>query len=408
MQMKLVLASKSPNSSVYSSETETLDHYFRVSNLPAIKQLFEANPEKLNHKEPRRGWSPLFRAVMYGSIEITRFLLDSGAAPNEMNNLGETPLHQAADNCLCEIAEVLLAYGAEPNIQQTDGNTPLHNAVLRSNIEIAELFLKNGADPNIQDLLVIFIKFGKTCLHLASELEHQEMIDLLIQYNASQEIKDFSGKVADLRVNNYVNDDSSEELPAKAQQVYSIGSYQESDSLYLWLKKRRLEEIFPMLVKNGYSDITGLMEKMNSEESLKEVDLSNMRIKKQGLRVRLLYKLEEECIKRTNQATKIRHKYYPDLQGFLEDYEMQGLYDKLTSQGFYFIEDLIYLDQKCKLTEALSLMNIKDQDIFKLKVLIDNICSDTGERAIDSTRRIANTGKVGDCGFCCAFKSIFN
>lgn len=51
--MKLVLSNKSANSSVYSSDTETLDHYFRVSNLPAIKQLFEANPEKINHKEPR-------------------------------------------------------------------------------------------------------------------------------------------------------------------------------------------------------------------------------------------------------------------------------------------------------------------------------------------------------------------
>jgi hypothetical protein len=51
--MKLVLANKSPNSSVYSSDTDTLDHYFRVSNLTAIKQLFEANPEKLNRKEPK-------------------------------------------------------------------------------------------------------------------------------------------------------------------------------------------------------------------------------------------------------------------------------------------------------------------------------------------------------------------
>lgn len=345
---------------------------------------------------------------MYGSLEITRFLLDSGAIPNEKNNLGETPLHQAADNCLYEIAEVLLSYGAKPNIQQTDGNTPLHNAVLRSNIEIAELFLKSGADPNIQDILVIFIKFGKTCLHLASELEHQEMIDLLIKYNADQDIKDLSGKVADLRVNHYVNDDSSEELPAKAQQVYSLGSYQESDSLYLWLKKRRLEEIFPLLVKNGYSDITGLLEKMNSEEPIEEIDLLNMRIKKQGHRVRLLYKLEEECAKKDNPSAKIRQKHYPDLQGFLEDYQMQGIYDKLTSQGFYYIEDFAYLDQKCKLTEALSLINIKDQDIFKLKVLLDNIHSDTGERAIDSARRHTNTGKVGDCGFCCAFKSIFN
>ncbi|OMJ66554.1 hypothetical protein SteCoe_36562 [Stentor coeruleus] len=402
--MKLVLSNKSANSSVYSSDTETLDHYFRVSNLQAIKQLFEANPEKINHKEPRLGWSPLFRAVMYGSIEITRFLLNAGAEPNENNNLGETPLHQAADNCLYEIVELLLSYGANPNIQQTDGNTPLHNAILRKNIEIAELLLKHDADPNIQDLL-----FGKTSLHIASDLEHQEMIDLLIKYKADQEIQDFSGKVPDLKANNYVNDDSSDEVPAQAQQVYSLASYQECDSLYLWLKKNKLEEIFPILVKNGFSELTGLIKKMNSDNPLEENDLVNLRIKKAGLRVRLIYKLKDECSRKSELSKRIKQKRYQELKNWLEDSQMDGIYEKLSSQGFYFLEDLIYLEQQKRLNEVLSLIQLTNQDIFKLGVLVYKVESECGERSISSSRRYTErSGKTGDCGFCCAFKNIFN
>ena len=50
--MKLFVTRKS-SSSVNSSDTETLDHYFRISNIPAIKQYFDLYPEKVNSKEQR-------------------------------------------------------------------------------------------------------------------------------------------------------------------------------------------------------------------------------------------------------------------------------------------------------------------------------------------------------------------
>ena len=50
--MKLFVTRKS-SSSVNSSDTETLDHYFRISNIPAIKQYFDLYPEKVNCKEQR-------------------------------------------------------------------------------------------------------------------------------------------------------------------------------------------------------------------------------------------------------------------------------------------------------------------------------------------------------------------
>lgn len=235
------------------------------------------------------------------------------------------------------------------------------------------------------------------------------MIDLLINYKADQEIQDFSGKIADLRVNNYANDDSSDEIPAQAQQVYSLASYQECDSLYLWLKKHKLEEIFPNLVKNGFSDLAGLIKKMNSENPLEEIDLLNLRIKKPGLRIRLIYKLKDECNRKSEVSTRIKPKKYQELKNWLEDSQMDGIYEKLSSQGFYFLDDLIYLEQQKRLNEVLSLVHLTNQEIFKLGVLVYKVESECGERSISSSRKYTErNGKIGDCGFCCAFKNIFN
>lgn len=49
--MKMMKHSKS--SSIYSNESEVIDHYFRVSNVSALKVMFEANPEKMNEKEAK-------------------------------------------------------------------------------------------------------------------------------------------------------------------------------------------------------------------------------------------------------------------------------------------------------------------------------------------------------------------
>lgn len=43
----------SASSSMYSNDSEVIDHYFRVSNVSALKIMFEANPQKMNEKEAK-------------------------------------------------------------------------------------------------------------------------------------------------------------------------------------------------------------------------------------------------------------------------------------------------------------------------------------------------------------------
>jgi ankyrin repeat protein len=160
--MKISLSRFSPSSSIYNSDPDSLDHYFRTSNLAALKLIFDSTPSTLNQKESKvlkkqLGWTPLFRSVMNGSLEISKFLLESGADPNIGNNLGETPLHQSCENNHLEITELLLQHGADINAIQTDGTSALHNAVRKGNYEIVRILVERGADTNLQEFLVLFI-----------------------------------------------------------------------------------------------------------------------------------------------------------------------------------------------------------------------------------------------------------
>jgi len=96
----------------------------------------------------------LYRTVISGHLEATKFLLIEGADPNNPNNLGETPLHQAADNSQYLIAELLLEFKADPNFQQNDGDSPLHHAAFRGDSRMVEILLKMNADPNLHNYMV--------------------------------------------------------------------------------------------------------------------------------------------------------------------------------------------------------------------------------------------------------------
>lgn len=62
------------------------------------------------------GASPLLYAVMHGSVECTRLLLDAGANVNHKNKDGITPLHRAAEYERPDCATLLLEKGADINI----------------------------------------------------------------------------------------------------------------------------------------------------------------------------------------------------------------------------------------------------------------------------------------------------
>jgi N-acyl-D-amino-acid deacylase len=90
-------------------------------------------------------------AVLYGSADCVKLLLDRGANPNLRNASGATPLHWAVPDAAK--AKLLLAAGADANARSTNlQRTPLLVAAsYPGSTEVLRLLLEHGADIHARD-----------------------------------------------------------------------------------------------------------------------------------------------------------------------------------------------------------------------------------------------------------------
>ena len=100
------------------------------------------------------GNTPLWRAVRFSKLESVRLLLRAGADPNTRGQMDWTPLHCAtfcSSSDQEEIVELLLAHGANPNvIEPRYGDAPHHYAVgVTSSSEVVKLLIARGAVVDI-------------------------------------------------------------------------------------------------------------------------------------------------------------------------------------------------------------------------------------------------------------------
>jgi hypothetical protein len=117
----------------------------------------------------REGWTPLYVAVLHGSVNTTRWLLNHGAKASAQANSRWTSLHHATFNSNLELVQVLLEYNPDIDLRDGQGDTPLHNILLQIGpspeekaVEIVRRLLEYGADPNMRRAN------GSTQLHEAS------------------------------------------------------------------------------------------------------------------------------------------------------------------------------------------------------------------------------------------------
>ena len=73
------------------------------------------------------------------------------------------------------------------NLAFSTGNTLLIYVTQNNLKSVAELLLLKGADPNIQN------KFGNSSLHIAYKNDNAFIINLLLEYNAEQKLKNTNG-----------------------------------------------------------------------------------------------------------------------------------------------------------------------------------------------------------------------
>ncbi len=106
------------------------------------------------HKQLETDRRILGFAVLGGSINLIKWLLEHGAQKQIDSVTQRAPLHHAVSSGQTNIALLLLESGAKPDIQDEKLQSPLSMAVNQGSFGMVELLLKYQANPTPADLAV--------------------------------------------------------------------------------------------------------------------------------------------------------------------------------------------------------------------------------------------------------------
>ncbi|KAI4985817.1 hypothetical protein ZWY2020_018447 [Hordeum vulgare] len=96
------------------------------------------------NKTNATGGTPLFLSASSGRVAASKYVLDHGADPTLVGDLG-SPLHGAAGHGHCGIVELLLSKGITVDFECVFG-TPLHAAALHKHDDVVKILLEHHAD----------------------------------------------------------------------------------------------------------------------------------------------------------------------------------------------------------------------------------------------------------------------
>lgn len=144
----------------------------------------------------------LHEAIISGSHNCCRILLDNGANPNGRELHTYPPLLTAASMLDVAAAEILLEYGANPELANCDGQKPLYMACQAGTscfdniyspqtkrMEITRLLLAHGADVDGAD------NYGFTPLRQAIvAADDIDLVRLLLEHGARPDREDWEGR----------------------------------------------------------------------------------------------------------------------------------------------------------------------------------------------------------------------
>ena len=129
-----------------TAETEKLFRAVKNNNLQVVQETIArgANPDQQYFTTKNVKKSSLQLAVLWGYIEIVKFLLESGADPN-LETDTFTTLSLAVDKGHSEIVKLLLAHNAFVNAEPSRGFNALQLACKRGSLQDATTLISAGA-----------------------------------------------------------------------------------------------------------------------------------------------------------------------------------------------------------------------------------------------------------------------
>ncbi len=176
-------------------------------NIELTKKILEADSTAAITKN-QNGFSPLDFAANFNQLEIAKLLIEKGADPFEVGNLGRQALHWAAAGGSVEICSMLNDLGADLNIMDEGDRSPLFLAVARNRKNVVDFLLSKNVDiykkgkrgfemiyfaiqNNISSIVDHYIKSdfdftqvlsydGTTLLFAAIDAKNPELIEFLI------------------------------------------------------------------------------------------------------------------------------------------------------------------------------------------------------------------------------------
>ncbi|MBM4222925.1 MAG: ankyrin repeat domain-containing protein [Gammaproteobacteria bacterium] len=122
----------------------------------------------------------LSRDLLEKNLERVKYRLSLGAAVNDFDEYGYTPLIIAIMTEQVEAASYLLEHGADSNRADLFGQPPLHWAIKVESVALCELLLKRQAFPNTVS------SYGEPLLVYPLLKKNQELINLLTRYGTDR------------------------------------------------------------------------------------------------------------------------------------------------------------------------------------------------------------------------------
>ncbi|KAH0567652.1 hypothetical protein KQX54_011329 [Cotesia glomerata] len=183
-----------------------MENYFDMSyvwTMPLYSEVADSNTNKVlsyQHKSANSDdydlcvrQTSLCHFIGTKQVQSVKILLNQGAAVNvtmsSPHYTGYTLLHYAVERSNAEIVELLLKNGAHVDASTVENRLkPIHIAVMRGNYDIIKYLLIYKAQ--IDATFDVAISREYSCLHLATQNNHLNIIKLLLDFGADINLQD--------------------------------------------------------------------------------------------------------------------------------------------------------------------------------------------------------------------------
>ncbi|XP_060594742.1 ankyrin-3-like [Ruditapes philippinarum] len=126
-------------------------------------------------------------ATVNEDLDMLDFLLQNQNGSDFPSHIqhGNSPLITAAKRGSVDLAECLLRSGVDVNYRNKNNVSALDKAVIWNQVEICRVLLNHGAVVNVNGG-----KFQRTPLHIAADMGHTDLVQLLLNKGADVNIRD--------------------------------------------------------------------------------------------------------------------------------------------------------------------------------------------------------------------------